>query len=113
MMTSSNHYKEAYVWIWLPGETDPVVAGRIEAEEGRYVFNYGRSYLEHDNAMPIYLPELPLRAGALLPDAGLRMASALRDAAPDAWGRRVIIHKLTEIERRLDALEQRARDAAV
>ncbi len=97
-MTSKPPPREAYVWIWLPGETDPVVAGRIEAEEGRYVFNYGRSYLEHDNAMPIYLPELPLRAGALLPDAGLQMASALRDAAPDAWGRRVIINKLTGLK---------------
>ena len=24
--------KEAYVWIWLPDETRPVVAGRLEVE---------------------------------------------------------------------------------
>lgn len=56
-MISSSGYKEAYVWIWLPGETEPVVAGRLEADNGRILFNYGRSYLERVNdsrpAIPI------------------------------------------------------------
>lgn len=25
---TSNSYQEAYVWIWLPSEINPVVAGR-------------------------------------------------------------------------------------
>ena len=28
-MTSEAAYEEAFVWIWLPGETRPVVAGRL------------------------------------------------------------------------------------
>lgn len=93
-MTSSTD-QEAFVWIWLPDETAPVVAGRLEADNGNLSFNYGKSYLERIGAQPsaisIYEPELPLRAGALpLPD-GLSMPGCIRDAAPDAWGRRVII----------------------
>lgn len=94
-MTSKDAPKEAFVWIWLPGETEPVVAGRVEADNGRYVFNYGRSYLERANGIPIYEPELPLRRGPIAPMEGLPMAGCLRDGAPDAWGRRVIINRLT------------------
>ena len=95
-MTSSDN-REAFVWIWLPDETTPVVAGRLEADNGRVLFNYGKSYLERAGgppaAMPIYEPELPLQAGALPPPAGLTLPGCIRDAAPDAWGRRVIINK--------------------
>jgi serine/threonine-protein kinase HipA len=86
---------EAFVWIWLPGAPEPVVAGRIEADQGLYAFNYGRSYIERADAIPIYAPELPLRRGSIVPDAPLDMAGCLRDGAPDAWGRRVIINRLT------------------
>lgn len=36
---------EAFVWIWLQGALEPVIAGRIELDGGVYAFNYGRSYL--------------------------------------------------------------------
>ena len=96
MMTSKTE-KEAFVWIWLPDETEPVVAGRLEADNGSILFNYGKSYLKRmSNGKPliaIYHPELPLKAGLLpLPD-GLTMPGCIRDASPDAWGRRVIINK--------------------
>ena len=89
--------REAFVWIWLPGETEPVVAGRLEADNGNIMFNYGKSYLERVNdsnpAIAIYEPELPLRTGVLPLLEGLNMPGCIRDAAPDAWGRRVIINK--------------------
>jgi len=91
--------KEAFVWIWLPGETDPVVAGRVAADGDRLVFNYGRSYLARDNAIPIFDRELPLRPGAIEPKPGLSAPGCIRDAAPDAWGRRVIINRLTGAKR--------------
>ena len=87
--------REAFVWIWLPGRTEPVVAGRIHPDGERYIFNYGRSYLAREDAMPIHLPELPLMPGAIAPEPPLEIANALRDASPDAWGRRVIISRLT------------------
>ena len=96
-MTSDN--KEAFVWIWLPHQTEPVVAGRLEADNGNLLFNYGKSYLERIRdepaAISIYEPELPLQAGELpLPD-GLMMPGCIRDASPDAWGRRVIVNRMS------------------
>ncbi len=97
MMTSSNQYKEGYVWIWLPGEIKPVVAGKLEADGDTLLFNYGKSYLERMKdaplAIPIYEPELPLKAGVLPNLVGLNMPGCIRDSAPDAWGRRVIINR--------------------
>ena len=85
--------EEAYVWIWLPGAAAPVVAGRIARDGERLIFNYGQSYLDRNDRVPIYEPELPLRSGAIAPEAGLSMPGCLRDAAPDAWGRRVILNR--------------------
>jgi serine/threonine-protein kinase HipA len=94
---TSNTEREAFVWIWLPGETEPVVAGRLESDNGNILFNYGKSYLDRigdsNPAIPIYEPELPLKAGLIPLPEGLTMPGCLRDAAPDAWGRRVIINK--------------------
>ena len=98
MTTSEATDNEAFVWIWLPDATEPVVAGKLESDElGNVQFNYGKSYLEriHSDApsIPIYEPELPLRAGALPLLGGLTMPGCIRDSAPDAWGRRVIVNK--------------------
>ena len=92
-MTSKPRHDEAYVWVWLPGATEPVVAGRLARDGERLIFNYGRSYLELEGAIPLYLPELPLQAGAIPPEPGLSIAGCLRDGAPDAWGRRVILNR--------------------
>lgn len=90
---TSEHPTEAFVWIFLPGQLEPVVAGRLYEDDGRLAFNYGRSYLERPEAIPIYEPELPLRPGAQPPQAGLSMPACIRDGAPDAWGRRVILNR--------------------
>ena len=94
---TSKPVNEAFVWIWLPGQTEPVVAGRLEADNSNILFNYGKSYLDRIGdsipAIAIYEPELPLEAGVLPLPEGLAMPGCIRDAAPDAWGRRVIINK--------------------
>ena len=83
--------------ICLPDETKPIVAGRLDVDNGNVLFNYGKSYLERVNdskpVMSIHEPELPLKAGALPLPEGLTIPGCIRDAAPDAWGRRVIINK--------------------
>lgn len=87
------------VFIHLPGDTDAVPAGRLTmVEQGTAVtasrFAYGLRYLDRPGALPVDPIALPLsqgRGGAeLLPPAGLTLLGALRDATPDAWGRRVI-----------------------
>lgn len=88
-MTSS---REAFVWVWLPGASDPVVAGRLTDRGTVVTFTYGRSYLERADAIALYLPELPLRRGEIAPLSG-QIAGCMADAGPDAWGRRVIEHR--------------------
>lgn len=86
-------YNQAYVWVWLPNSDAPVVAGVLTRQGRQLVFNYGRSYLERPNAMALYAPELPLVAGAIPLLPGMDMPSCIRDASPDAWGRRVLINR--------------------
>ena len=85
----------AYVWIWLPGEIEPVVAGRLMRDGERLAFAYGASYRARKNAIPIHEPEPPLSEGLIEPMNGLMMPGCIRDGSPDAWGRRVIINRLT------------------
>ena len=86
---------DAYVWVWLPGRAEPVVAARLHDYGRRIGFTYGASYLQRDDAVPLSLPDLPLRPGEMMPRRGDSMAGLVRDAVPGLWGRSVI-------ERRLD-----------
>lgn len=81
----------AFVWVWLPASTDPVVAGRLDAVGDLILFTYGQSYLARPAAVPLYLPELPLQRGPIRPVEGLSVAGCIRDAGPDGWGQRVIL----------------------
>lgn len=102
-MTSENN---AYVWVWLPGATEPVVAGvltdtgTLYGKEPVLAFTYARSYRARDNAIDLFTPELPLQAGTIDPTAvlgprfPLALAGCLRDSAPDSWGRRVLNSEL-------------------
>jgi serine/threonine-protein kinase HipA len=95
MMTSNAGTATAFVWIWLPQATEPIVAGRVDQEGERLLFTYASSYRRRKNAMAIYEPELPLQEGTFAPLRGMSMAGAIRDSSPDAWGRRVIINRVT------------------
>ncbi len=91
-MTFEAESRQAFVWVWLPGATDPVVAGRLDAAGEILTFTYGRSYLAREDRIALYLPELPLDRGPISPLVG-DVAGCIADAAPDAWGRRVILNR--------------------
>lgn len=85
----------AYVWVWLPGTAAPVVAGLLRQDaRGGYGFVYGRSYLRRPDAISLFPDELPLQPGEQR-QRDYDLPSCLRDASPDAWGRRVIVNRLT------------------
>ena len=86
---------QAYVWTWLPNATQAVVAGLLFQDRDQLLFTYGRSYLERQDAISLYEPELPLQSGTIALKPGLSMPSCIRDASPDAWGRRVLINLKT------------------
>jgi len=86
---------ECFVYIALPGETEFVTAGRFERKTNRHGvttgrFVYGKSYLARKNAVPIDPLNLKLGPRTYSTTRLNGMFSALRDASPDWWGRRVI-----------------------
>jgi serine/threonine-protein kinase HipA len=58
---------QAYVWVWLPTQQKPVVAGVVTQQGSQLVFTYGRSYLARPEAISLFMPELPLQSGVILP----------------------------------------------
>ena len=89
------------VFAYLPDEAKAVPAGLLTLEEEGAVqkgaeFVYGLRYIDRPNAIEIDPVSLSLRdkeavrGVALHPVPGLALFGAIRDAAPDAWGRRVI-----------------------
>lgn len=93
--------KKLAVFAYLPGEATAVPAGLLTlledgASQQGADFVYGLRYLDRPNAIEIDPVSLGLRdknavRGMVLhPVAGLTLFGAIRDAAPDAWGRRVI-----------------------
>lgn len=94
---------ECYVYITLPGEVEPVTAGRFAlasdrrgVPQGRFV--YGRSYLERPNAIALDPVELKLapRTYSTVMLGGL--FGAIRDASPDYWGRLLIQRHLSSAQ---------------
>lgn len=88
--------EQAFVWVWLPDVNEPVVAGHIQKQGNLHYFTYGRSYRELDNAIAFSPFELPLQAGTFQPEGLNTLHSCLRDAAPDAWGRRVVGYRFPD-----------------
>ncbi len=91
---SSERPWRAFVWVWLPGASEPVVAGRLDEEGGETSFVYGRSYLARPDAISLYTPELPLVQERIRPLPDLDVPGCILDACPDAWGQRVIMNRL-------------------
>lgn len=81
---------DVYVWVWLPGSTAPVPAGVLRDRGGGLLgFQYGRGYLSRPDAVALS-PTMPLGDGVFDATGSMGLPSAIRDAAPDAWGRRVV-----------------------
>ncbi|HEX6746964.1 MAG TPA: type II toxin-antitoxin system HipA family toxin [Longimicrobium sp.] len=87
--------RECFVYVQLPGTLETVVCGRYQRAEthagipmGRFV--YGRSYRERIDAVPLDPIHLPIAPTVYETTRLNGVFGALRDAAPDAWGRRVI-----------------------
>jgi serine/threonine-protein kinase HipA len=91
-----------YVFIHPPGQIEAVPAGRLElvSRDGELLtsrFQYGHRYRERPDALdvdPVSLSVASETEFAREPVNGLPMFGAIRDASPDAWGRRVIENRL-------------------
>lgn len=106
----------AYVYLQLPGSLETVTAGFFEQQEragvALGVFVYSPAYLERSDAVPLDPFELPLREGRFETVKLSGIFGSLRDASPDAWGRRIIERylnrtDLSEVEYLLHSPEDR------
>jgi serine/threonine-protein kinase HipA len=107
-----------FVYITLPGATEPVTAARFElttdrtgAALGRLV--YGKTYLARGDAVPFDPVELRLGSRVYETTVMNGVFGALRDAGPDYWGRRIIERRvgkatLSELEYLLGSPDDRA-----
>ena len=102
--------RQAYVYVQLPGTLDTVPAALLKVEklrDGTFVgrFRYGDRYLERKDAIALDPFKLPL--GSIVHElTKLKgIPGAVRDAGPDAWGRRVIEHKLERSPADLDEID--------
>ena len=91
--------RQAYVYVQLPGTLDTVPAALLKVEklgDGTFVgrFRYGDRYLERKDAIAFDPFRLPLGSTVQELTKLKGVPGAVRDAGPDAWGRRVIGHKL-------------------
>lgn len=91
--------REAYVYIQLPGTLETVPAALLRVQtlpDGMQVgrFRYGDRYLHRPEAVALDPFQLPLAKRVFEFTQLKGIPGAVRDAGPDAWGRRVIEHKL-------------------
>lgn len=91
--------RQAYVHVQLPGTLETVPAALLKVitlGDGTHVgrFRYGDRYLARHEAIEFDPFQLPLGTDVYEFTKLKGIPGAVRDAAPDAWGRRVIEHKL-------------------
>jgi serine/threonine-protein kinase HipA len=110
--------EECFVYVTLPGQTEPVTAGRYQLDVNRQgvavgQFVYGRSYLERKDRVEFDPVELRLQVPAFRTTRLRGNFGALRDSSPDSWGRKLIEKRLaniapTEIQYLLNSPDDRA-----
>ena len=110
--------RRCYVYVQLPESLEIVTCGQFEREVlpaggavGRFV--YGRTYRARADAVPLDPVGLPLTDRVVQTARLNGMPGAVRDAAPDAWGRLVIERALgrTDLDE-MDYLLQGPEDRA-
>jgi serine/threonine-protein kinase HipA len=99
-----------YIYIQLPGTVQSVPCASLRIKnvvagvfEG--TFTYGRRYLERADVVALDQYHLPLTTKSLKFTKLKGLPGAIRDASPDAWGRRVIQAKLERPEEDIQEME--------
>ncbi|MCX4162058.1 MULTISPECIES: type II toxin-antitoxin system HipA family toxin [Paraburkholderia] len=109
--------QRAYVYLQLPQSMEVVTAGFYELDFPQGVptgsFVYNPAYLQRADAVPLDPYELPLAPRRVQTVKLKGIFGPLRDASPDAWGRRIIEKHtertdLTEVDYLLHSPEDRA-----
>lgn len=84
--------RSAPVWVWLPGEAEPVLAGRFQYIPGRGRFAYDAAYKQAGH--PPLAPDMPLKPASLPMADGSGIFPIFQDAGPDSWGQQLLARRL-------------------
>jgi serine/threonine-protein kinase HipA len=88
------------VWVWLPGEIMPRLAGKFRHENARGEFIYDGAYLAA--GYPPLAPDMATRAARCRIAEGAGIFPIFMDAGPDTWGLHLLERRL---ERQIDLFE--------
>ncbi|MDY7573873.1 HipA domain-containing protein [Actimicrobium sp. CCI2.3] len=99
-----------YVYVQLPGTYEWVPCAslkvkKVAADAFEGTFTYGKRYLERANVMELDPYHLKLTAKPMKFTMLKGIPGVLRDASPDAWGRRVIQARLEKEESEIAEME--------
>jgi serine/threonine-protein kinase HipA len=102
--------QSCYAYVQLPGTFEWVPCASLKVLEVgagafRGTFTYGKRYLERSNVIALDPYHLPLSTKPLQFTKLKGIPGALRDASPDAWGRRVIQARLERAEEDISEIE--------
>lgn len=109
--------RRCFVYIFLPGEVQPVTAGTFAVSVGggvpRGQFIYERGYLERENAVALDPVELHLSTQIHETARMEGFFGAIRDSMPDDWGRRMLerqkgLPRLEEFDYLMEGPDDRA-----
>lgn len=97
--------RTAPVHVWLPGASEPVLAGEFEHNSSATAFGrfrYVDAYVAAKH--PALAPDLPVKAKIPPVLGGSGIYPLFLDAGPDAWGRRLLARRLGRDVDPLEAL---------
>ncbi len=102
--------RQVYIYIQLPGSLESMPAAILRVQtlsDGMCIgrFRYGERYLQHAQAIALDPYQLPLNNVVYEFTKLKGIPGAVRDASPDAWGRRVIEFKLEKAAGELEELD--------
>lgn len=90
----------ASVWVWLPGDTTPTLAGKFQHDGNRGEFVYAPAYLTA--RYPSLAPDMPTKAAKCRISDGAGIFPIFLDAGPDTWGLHLLERRF---ERQIDLFE--------
>ena len=85
------------VWMWLPDQIEPVLAGEFGWSKSGGEFSYDGSYIQNHRGMALDPIELPTRIGAFRATGPDRVFGVLRDCGPDSWGEYLLQRRIGEL----------------
>lgn len=100
------------LWVWLPNQVTPVLAGIFAYADRQGAFMYDDAYLAHQDALPLDPIALPLKRGWIKELNQDGIFGVIQDSGPDSWGKLLMKHATGESPSDIEAILQCVGDGA-